>query len=443
MMAEYRSYPFEGPSPGLRFPGRVMAFVMAGGQGERLRPLTEHRSKAAVPFGGMFRLIDFVLGNLINSGVLDIAVLVQYQSDSLETYLREGWAASPSPWRVCVRPSGTEGRGWYRGTADAVYQNIDLVRSRRPDLVLVFGADHVYTMDVRPMIEEHLLNRADLTVSTLPMPIAEASQFGTAVIGPDWRVREFQEKTSYPKSIPGRLGQALVSMGNYIFNTEALLEALDEDARRPESQHDFGKNILPRSCPRRRVFAYDFRTNAIPGVEGPSDYWKDVGTIQSFYQANLDLVNPFSHLHYATNRWPLRPSRTRVPEARLISRLYGEFGIVKNSLVAGSAIIDGAFVRDSVIGPDVRLMTGAIVEESVILGGAVINERARVRRAIIDQGNAVGEEDRVGFDLRSDLARFHVDDESGVVVIGQGRGPKDLELSPVFVSPGLEGSMRM
>ncbi len=443
MMAEYRSRENEGPSPLLGVRGSVLAIVMAGGMGERLRPLTERRSKAAVPFGGMFRLIDFVLGNLVNSGVQDIGVLVQYKSESLEDYLEQGWSASPAPWRISLRRGGVEGRNWYRGTADAVTQNIDYIRARRPDLVLVFGADHVYTMDVRQMLDWHLSREADVTVSTIPMPSAEACQFGTASIGPDWRVHEFEEKAPYPRSIPGRLGQSLVSMGNYVFNTDVLLEALEDDAARADSHHDFGRDVLPRLVSRRRVLAYDFRTNRLPGLDGPSDYWRDVGTIQTFYQANLDLIDPFCHLHYSSNRWPLRPSRSQPAPARLIARHYGEFGVVKNSLVASTAVIDGAFVRDSIIGPDVRILSGAIVEGSVLLGRTIVNERARIRRAIIDMGNSIEEDEKVGFDLRSDLSRYSVDDESGIVVLGQGESPMSLDLQPVYVSPPLSVSMRM
>jgi glucose-1-phosphate adenylyltransferase len=357
--------------------------VMAGGQGERLRPLTE------------------------------------------------------------LRPPEANGRSWYRGTADAVFQNADLIRSQDPELVLVFGADHVYTMDVRAMIDWHLKNRAEVTVSTVPFPIGEAAQFGTAGIGPDWRIREFLEKQSNPYPIPGRLGQALVSMGNYVFNADVLLEALAEDAGRTDSRHDFGRDIIPRLCSRRRVFAYDFRTNVIPGLEGPTDYWRDVGTIQSFHQANLDLINPFSRLNFSSSRWPLRPRRSTEPPARLISRLYGDFGIVKNSLVAASAVIDGGFVRDSVIGPQVRVQSGAIVEESVILGQTIIKERARVRRAIIDRGNVIEEEDKIGFDLRSDLSRFHVDDSSGIVVVPLAEYSQGLELWPAWPEPAMQSALRM
>ena len=309
MMVEYRDTRDDSLSKGLVGRGGVMAFVLAGGQGERLRPLTDRRAKAAVPFGGMFRLVDFVLSNLVNSGIDDINILVQYEARSLEDYLSEGWLAPGQPWRISLLAPEDHGRKAYKGTADAVYQNIDLIRSRKPDLVLVFGADHVYTMDLRPMIEQHLLTAADATVSTVPMPVSEAVQFGTAAIGPDWRIRDFQEKSPYPRSIPGRLGQTLVSMGNYLFNPEVLIDALTADAGRAESRHDFGRDLMPALCSRRRIYAYDFRTNEIPGVEGPSDYWRDVGTIGTFYQANLDLLDPqspeFLHLALAPGTVPI------------------------------------------------------------------------------------------------------------------------------------------
>ncbi len=443
MMVEYRDIDNDSLSREVIGRGAVMAFILAGGQGERLRPLTDRRAKAAVPFGGMFRLVDFVLSNLVNSGIDDINLLVQFESRSLEDYLAEGWLAPGQPWRISLIAPEDRGRTSYKGTADAVYQNIDLIRSRKPELVLVFGADHVYTMDIRPMIEQHLRTQADVTVSTLPMPVSEAVQFGTASIGPDWRIRDFQEKSPYPRSIPGRLGQTLVSMGNYIFDPDVLVDALTADAKRAESRHDFGRDILPSLCARRRMYAYDFRTNEIPGLDGPSDYWKDVGTVGTFYQANLDLLDPNSHLHVCTSRWPLGPFRSRPPAGRLVSRLYGDFGIVRNSLVSSSAVVDGAFVRDSIIGPEVRILSGAIIEESVILGRTTINERAQVRRAIIDTDNTVREGDRIGFDLRGDLERFLVDDESGVVVVPAADIVPSGDIWPVWSGGGTVSSLRM
>ena len=443
MMVEYRDNRDDSLSKGLVDSGGVMAFVLAGGQGERLRPLTDRRAKAAVPFGGMFRLVDFVLSNLVNSGVFDINLLVQYESRSLEDYLSEGWLAPGQPWRISLIGPEDRGRTAYKGTADAVYQNMDLIRARKPELVLVFGADHVYTMDVRPMIEQHFRTGAEVTVSALPMPVADASQFGTASIGPDWRIHDFQEKTPYPRSIPGRLGQTLVSMGNYLFDPDVLVEALAADAIRVESRHDFGGDILPRICARRRVYAYDFRMNEIPGLDGPSDYWRDVGTIGAFYRANLDLLDPNSHLNFSTARWPLGPFRSRPPAGRVVSRLYGDFGIVRNSLLSASAVVDGAFVRDSIIGPEVRVLSGAVIEESIILGRTTVNERAQIRRTIVDTDNTIREGDRIGFDLRGDLERFLVDDESGIVVIPSAEALPGADIGPVWSTAGTASSLRM
>lgn len=413
----FRTGPRRLPSRDLAAQGGILALVLAGGRGERLRPLTEFRSKPAVPFGGMFRLVDFVLGNLINSGIREIGILVQYKAQSLVRHLFQSWAASASDYHLTpVPPPPAGGQGFYCGTADAVYQNLDLIRQHQPELVLVFGADHVYTMDVRPMIDWHLSHQAEVTVSTILMSSSQAAQFGTATVDPDWRISEFAEKTAFPKPVPGRPDMCLVSMGNYIFKTDVLFEELEADAHRSDSRHDFGRDILPRICARRRVFAYDFRTNVIPGHDRPNDYWRDVGTIMSFYRANLDLVDPFSRLDYRSALWPLRPAQAVEPPARMITLLSGDIGAVKNSLVAESAAISGACIRNSVIGPQVRIQEGAVVEEAVILGHAVIKREARVRRAIIDHGNVIGEGERVGYDLRQDLARYHVDD-SGIVVV--------------------------
>jgi glucose-1-phosphate adenylyltransferase len=396
--------------------GGILALVMAGGRGDRLRPLTEYRAKPAVPFGGMFRLVDFVLGNMVNSGIHEIGVLVQYKAQSLIRHLLQSWAAGASDYHLIpLLPSSGTGTEFYCGTADAVYQNLDLIRHHQPEHVLVFGADHVYAMDVRQMIDWHLSHQADVTVSTIPMPSDQAARFGTASVDPEWRISEFAEKTAFPKPIPWRPDLCLVSMGNYVFKTDVLCDELAADERRSESRHDFGRDILPRICSRRRVFAYDFRTNILPGRGQSSDYWRDVGTLQSFYRANLDLVDPFSRPEFLSDAWPLRPARAVEPPARRIDFLSGEFGSIKNSLMTDLALISGAWIRNSVIGPNVRVHEGAVIDEAVLLGHAVIKRGARVRRAIIDQGNVIGEGERVGYDLRQDSARFHVDD-SGIIV---------------------------
>jgi len=401
------------------FDGRIVSMILAGGKGERLRPLTEGRAKAAVPFGGMCRLIDFVLSNMVNSGVHEIYVLTQYKAHSLIRHLQQGWAITHplNGYSLMPVPPQMDGRdSWYLGTADAVYQNFGLIRKRNPELVLIFGSDHVYSMDIRPMIRWHLEKRAEVTVATIPMPLTQCSQFGTARVGPDWRIVEFEEKTQHPRTIPGRPDQALVSMGNYIFETRALIEELTQDASDPLSRHDFGRDILPKICKRRRVFAYDFRGNTIPGNGKPTDYWRDVGTIKSYYQANMDLNNPLSHLNLYNPEWPLRSVPYHDLPAKVMADVSGKSGYVENSILGSSTVVSGGYVRDSVIGPHVRISSGAVVEESVVLGQVIINERARIRKAIVDHGNVIGEAARIGYDREQDVSRYHID-EAGIIVV--------------------------
>jgi glucose-1-phosphate adenylyltransferase len=403
-----------------RFEGlKATAVVLAGGRGERLRPLTDYRAKAAVPFGGMCRLIDFVVSNLVNSGIREIIVITQEKADSLLRHLQESWPASDPGSGFVLRtvPPRWEGRDrLYLGTANAVLQNLGLILNGKPDLVLVFGADHVYTMDVRQMIRWHLENGAQVTVATRPLPVTEAGPFGTVLIDRNWRIREFAEKSPQPKTLPGRSDQALVSMGNYIFDPALLHEALDDDSMEIDSRHDFGRDILPEACRTQRVYAYDFRTNIIPGVSRPTDYWRDVGTIESFYRANMELNNPTSHLDLYHPDWPVRSLRRHRMPPKVVPDLSGKSGFVENSILGNSTIVSGAYVRDSVIGPNVRILSGAIVEESVLLGDVTVGERARIRRAIIDHGNRIGESERVGYDRDLDAARYHLDG-SGIVVM--------------------------
>jgi glucose-1-phosphate adenylyltransferase len=399
--------------------GRAVAMVLAGGKGERLQPLTRHRLKAAVPFGTRSRLIDFVLSNLLNSGIRDVHVLAQYNSLSLLRHVQRCWTASAPDGRRFIQPALPGGNGWgggYQGTADAVYQNLSLLRSSEPDLVLVFGSDHIYSMDVRPMIEWHLAKGAEITVSTIPLPIGECARFGTASIDSDWRIREFREKVGNPAGIPGRPGSALASMGNYIFDLRALIEELIEDARDPASLHDFGRNILPQACRRRRVYAYDFGANAVPGGGLPSGYWRDVGTVESFYQANLELNAPASPLVFSPRLWPLGPAAGVGPVSDFVLRRASAFEVIEGSSVSGSAVIDRGTIRNSVVGPEVWVRRGALVESSIILGKAVIGEGARIRGAIIDHGNTIAAGERIGYDPGRDAVRYRLS-AAGIVVV--------------------------
>jgi glucose-1-phosphate adenylyltransferase len=396
----------------------VLAMVLAGGKGERLFPLTEHRSKPAVPFGGMYRLIDFVLSNLVNSGIHQIYVLTQYKAQSLLRHLQQGWVGTFPANGLFILPVPAQMRvseSWYQGTADAIFQNIYLIQQTKPDLVLVFGADHVYFMDVSQMIRYHLQKGADVTIATIPYPITECSQFGVVVVNEQWRVKNFQEKVPHPTPIPGQPEKGLVSMGNYIFNTEVLIEAVTNDNADDKSSHDFGRDILPRIFDASNVYAYDFRRNNVPGMPSSNDYWRDVGTIKSFYDANLDLKNPLPSLNLYNPAWPVRSVKSHDPPAKVVIDTSGRPGSVENSLLVGGSLIAGGYVRDSIIGKNVYIASGARVEETVILGHAVIEEGAQVRRAIIDHGNIVARKEEIGYDRERDMRRYHVD-ESGIVV---------------------------
>ena len=398
---------------------KILAMVLAGGKGKRLHPLTAHRAKPAVPFGSIYRLIDFVLSNLVNSGIHQIYILTQYKSHSLLRHLQQGWVGTHPLNGFFIMPVPAEmrtGETWYLGTADAVFQNAYLIRRLKPDLVLIFGADHVYLMDVRQMIEYHLEKGAEVTIATIPMPLSQCHQFGVTVVDKEWRVRRFEEKVSSPTPIPHRPDQALVSMGNYIFDTAVLLEELTQDAEDGKSSHDFGRDILPRICEKRKVYAYDFHTNLIPGDERSSGYWRDVGTIESYYRTNMDLKDPLPQLNLYNNHWPVKSAKYHDPPAKVVVDNWGKMGYVENSLLGGGSIVSGGYVRDSIIGRNVFVSSGAWVEESILLGNVVIEEGARIYRTIIDHGNTIGRGEKIGYDRERDASRYHVDD-SGVVVI--------------------------
>jgi glucose-1-phosphate adenylyltransferase len=396
----------------------VLAMVLAGGKGERLYPLTENRTKPAVPFGGMYRLIDFVLSNLVNSKIHQIYVLTQYKAQSLLRHLQQGWVGTFPANGLFILPVPAQMRvseSWYQGTADAIFQNIYLIHQIKPDLVLVFGADHVYFMDVSQMIRYHLQREADVTIAAIPFPITECGEFGVVVVDDQWRVNNFQEKVPHPTPIPGQPNKGLVSMGNYVFNTDVLIEAVMKDFDDEKSSHDFGRDILPKIFETRHVYAYDFCRNKVPGIPGSNDYWRDVGTIKSFYDANMDLKNPLPHLNLYNAKWPIRSVKHHDPPAKVVIDTSGKAGLVENSLMVGGSIVAGGYVRNSIIGRNVYIASGAQVEDSVILGHSVIEEGAKVRRAIIDHGNIIGKGEEVGYDVERDRNRYYIDD-SGIVV---------------------------
>jgi glucose-1-phosphate adenylyltransferase len=400
---------------------RVLAFVLAGGKGTRLFPLTKERAKPAVPFGGRYRIVDFVLSNLINSGIYSIYVLLQFRSQSLLQHLSEGWAAGGILKQHFIIPVPAQMRSseesWFLGTADALYQNINLIEQATPDYVAVFGADHIYRMNMREMLEFHVKSGAKATVAAIPVERKYASEFGVIETAADGRIIGFHEKNPDAPTMPGDPTRVLASMGNYIFSTQALLEELHADAADPKSIHDFGRNILPSMVGRSELYAYDFQTNKIPGdPEGQEPYWRDVGTIESYYDASMDLRAVSPALNLYNRQWPLRTGGYSDPPAKFIFDEQGRRGQAIDSIVSGGSILSGGMARGSVLGRNVRVHSGAVVEDSVLFDNCDIGRRARVRRAILDKNVRVPDGATIGFDLDRDRHLYHVT-ETGIVVV--------------------------
>lgn len=409
---------------------RVLAFVLAGGKGTRLYPLTKERAKPAVPFGGRYRIVDFVLSNLVNSGIYSIYVLVQFKSQSLLQHLREGWEAGGLLRNNFIIPVPAQmrspGEDWYRGTADAIYQNINLIEQAEPHLVVIFGADHIYRMNIREMIEFHVEKRAQVTISAIPVDKSQASEFGVIETQEDGSVTGFHEKKADAPTMPGDPSRVYASMGNYVFSTKPLLDALYADAARENSTHDFGRDILPGLIGRADMYAYDFQTNRIPGdPQGAPVYWRDVGTLDAYFEASMDLraVSPILNLY--NRQWPLRTAGYSDPPAKFIFDYEGRRGQSLDSIVAGGTILSGGLVRGSVLGRGVRVHSGAYVEDSIIFDNCDIGRRAKVRRAILDKNVRVAEDATIGYDLERDRKLFYVT-ESGIVVVEGHRSTVDI-----------------
>ena len=419
---------------------RVLAMVLAGGKGTRLFPLTKDRAKPAVPFGGKYRIVDFVLSNLVNSGVYSTYVLTQFKSQSLLQHLRDTWQFGGLLPHQFIIPVPAQMRSpdetWYQGTADAIFQNIDLIRRAEPDLVLVFSADHVYRMNIREMIEFHNEKKADMTVAAVPMAKELASEFGVIELAGDGRIIGFHEKKNDAPTIPGHPDQILASMGNYIFTSDVLQRELYMDASREESSHDFGKDILPSLIQRANVYAYDFRNNHIPGdPHSVLPYWRDVGTIDAFYEANMDLRAITPALNLYNSQWPLGPTREMYPPAKFVFDQEGRRGHAIDSIIASGCILSGGFVRDSVLGRAVRVHSGAVVENSVIFDNCDIGRHARVRRAILDKNVHVPEGATIGYDLEQDRQTHYVSENGIVVVEGEH---SSVEVTILQLSPPVE-----
>ena len=399
---------------------KVLAMIMAGGIGTRLMPLTRERAKPAVPFGGKYRIIDFVLSNMINSGIFSIYVLTQYKSQSLLNHLKDGWQFTnllKDQFIIPVPAQMRSGEVWYQGTADAIYQNINLIENCNPDVVAIFGADHVFRMDVSQMIEYHLGRKAAVTVATLPMPIAESRLFGVIGVDAEMRIIDFQEKPDSPRTLPGRPDQILASMGNYIFDTPILLHELYMDAARSDSDHDFGKTLLPDLCTRWPVYAYDFYSNKIPGEQPEkSSYWRDVGTLEAYFEANMDLRAIQPALNLYNPRWPLRTANYNDPPAKFAFDEGGRRGVSIDSIISEGCIISGGNVRNSVLGRNVFVHSWASLENCIIMDRCDIGRRARIRNAIIDKNVRIPADSEIGYNHDEDRKKYLVTD-SGIVVV--------------------------
>jgi glucose-1-phosphate adenylyltransferase len=409
---------------------RVLGIVLAGGKGTRLSPLTKERAKPAVPFGGKYRIIDFVLSNFINSGIYSVYVLTQFRSQSLLQHLSEGWQFGSLLKTQFVIPVPAQMRSadetWYQGTADAIYQNINLVEQADPRVVAIFGGDHVYRMNIASMVEYHLEKKAEVTVAAIPVPKKEAAEFGVIETADDGRILAFHEKNPDAPTMPGDPRRVHASMGNYIFSTRTLLRLLHDDAANQASNHDFGRDILPRLAGSSPIYAYDFQTNRIPG-EAPDalPYWRDVGTLDSYYEANMDLraVSPVLNLY--NSQWPVRSTSYPDPPAKFTFDDENRRGQAIDSIIAGGTILSGGIVRNSVVGRNVRVHTGAVIEECVILDNCDIGRRARIRRAILDKNVRVPADACIGFDPDRDR-RHHYVTETGIVVVEGNRTPVEI-----------------
>lgn len=402
----------------------VQALVLAGGEGKRLMPLTRRRAKPAMPFAGAYRLVDFVLSNLVHSNLFHIHVLTQYQSYSLIRHLSRGWQFSSSLGQYCeVIPAAYgEGKGWYLGSADALYQNIERLERDRPRIVAVLGADHIYRMDYQQMIAEHVDTGADISVSVVPHPSDESRQFGCVEVDDSMRITRFLEKPADPPPFPKAPGTSLVSMGNYLFNYDVLREAVLLDHDHPDSTHDIGRDILPRWYDKLHVHAYNFMNNQVPGApEADKGYWRDVGTLDAYWKASMDLVSVTPSFNTYNLEWPILTARRDDPPAKFVfaDRESNRAGIATDSLVCNGCIISGGHIDRSVLSPRVRINSYATVAESVLFEDVDVGRRCRIRRALIDKSVRVPPDTVIGFDAEQDRARGITVSDEGIAVVPQ------------------------
>jgi glucose-1-phosphate adenylyltransferase len=403
-------------------PAQVLVMILAGGEGRRLAPLTNDRAKPAVPFGGRYRIIDIVLSNFVNSGLCRIKVLTQYKSASLEQHIARVWRLSPilDQFIEAIPAQQRTGKSWFKGSADAVYQCQHVITDERPEIVAIFGGDHVYKMDVRQMIDFHVDKACDASVAVIPVSKQEARDFGVIEVDEAGRIVGFHEKVQDPPGMPGNPGMCLASMGNYVFNTKALMDQLNRDAGSEESMHDFGRDVLPRMVANgQTVYAYDFATNLIPGEdEHGRGYWRDIGAVDAYWQAQMDLIEIHPHFNLYNTFWPIRTGVTHDPPAKFVFRdeVHARVGIATDSLVSHGCIISGGRIHRSVLSVGCRINSFSEVEESVLFENVRIGRHARLRRCIIDKDVEIPQGSEIGFNLEVDRKRFHVTDQ-GIVVI--------------------------